>query len=137
MLDNDDRFIRVGDRTDERDQFSDLAVDKARADFVQQHDPRLQRQGARDLQPLAPQQRERARRQPRRIGEPGAGKQRASLLPREGCADERRDRILRDLQIFLDGHVQEGPRNLIGAPDSRARPLRRRQARNVAPIQPN
>ncbi len=137
MLDNHDRYAWVRDRADERDQFGDLAVDQAGADLVQQHDARLERQRARDLEPLAPEERQGARAQPRDVGEPGAREQRRPLFPSNGRANERRDRILRDFEIFFNGHVEERPWDLIGAADAGPRTLGGGKARNVAAVEPD
>ena len=71
------------------------------------------------------------------VGKAGASQQRRALVARLRRSDERRDRILRDLQIFLDRHVEERARDLIGAADAGAGALRRRQPRHVAAVEPD
>ena len=118
----------------EGDQFVDLVVDKSRPDLVEQEKLRIEHQSARDLEPLATQQRQVSRGAVAGPGKAGlfqnfVGSGR-SLAPRH----QWRFREERNLQVLAHAHIEKRPRQLVGASDPQPRPFRRGNLRNVVAV---
>ena len=121
MLDDQDRLHLLAQRPDQLDELPELGFDQARADLVQQQDPRPHGQCAGEFQALEAQQAEVGRRAVSELEQPAAGQDPLTFGPRR-AAPGLGAMHLGDQQILHHGHLAERPRNLVRAADTAARP---------------
>ena len=130
VLDPDDRHAEPPDGADQLDQREAFVLGQAARDLVEQQHARLRRQRARELEPLAVEQRERARGTVRLVGERALLEQldaaRIDLALAMAAAERRRHH-----QVLEHGHAVERLRNLERAADAHAAAAFRRQPRDV------
>ena len=130
MLDPDDGDAFAANLVDRLDQRADLPLGQAASDLVEQQEARARRKRARQFEPLAVEQRQRAGLVVDFRHEPGAfddvEAHALGLFRRESCAERRADE-----HVFVDGHLRERMRNLIRPPDAAPATLGRRERRDV------
>ena len=102
VLDQDDRDAAVREQADQRLETLDLAVREARGRLVEQQEPRLERERARDLEPALVAERQIARLLRRVVGEADEVEQLARLraearssLPKRGSRSSVSASVLR------------------------------------------
>ena len=131
VLDPDDGHAGLFDLLDQLDEFDALGLGQAAGDFVEQQKPRRARQGARQFEPFAAEQIERAGAAIGKADEAGA------LQNVAAGVDDLRFALLAavdggDQKIFEHGEVLERMRNLERAPDAGDAAGARRRVRDIA-----
>ena len=133
VLDDHERDAHAVDATQQLDRALDLAGCQPRQRLVEQHQPRLQRQHARNLQPLAAGRAEPARPLIGEVRKPGDLQHLERTLACVGAM--RMAQIGADHDILQHRHVLERRRHLEGAADAGARMDVGRRPRQVDAVE--
>ena len=117
VLDDDQRDAARVDAAHQADRRLHLGRIEAGQGLVQQQQPRLGRQRARDLQPLAPRRAEHARAPVGHCVRPVKASTSSAACARPGAARMAQEGA--DQDVFDDRHVLERHRHLEGARDAK------------------
>ena len=136
VLDDHDGLDAVAQRLDDLDELEDLGLDEAGADLVHEQDARLERQRARQLEPLELQQREVLGLG---LGDRPTGPSRAGSLSQSAwtppSARGAAAVVARHQEVLEHRHLRgTGLRDLVRAADAHARPPVRRHVRDVGAV---